>query len=57
MKNLFKRKKKTNISCPAVDVMPSEVAGREYVCFPDGLRLIIEDGKYAGFYTQEPCSR
>lgn len=28
--------------------------GRKYIVFPDGLRLIIEDGKYVGFYTQHP---
>lgn len=54
MRNLFKRKKKTNISCPEVDVVPSAKPGREYVCFPDGLRIIVEDGKYIGFYTQHP---
>ena len=27
---------------------------RRYLEFPDGMRIIIEGGKYVGFYTQEP---
>ena len=38
-------------------IRPSGEPGTEYLCYPDGLRLIIEDGKYVGFYTQEPCDR
>lgn len=30
--------------------IPSEDEGRVYREFPDGLRLIYQDGKYAGFY-------
>lgn len=28
--------------------------GRKYIVFPDGLRIIIENGEYKGFYTQHP---
>ena len=40
----------------AVDIDTAEdptVPGKWYICFPDGLRLIMEGGKYVGWYTQE----
>lgn len=50
--------------CDGVEVKESNFKqGRKYICFPDGLRIIIEedgfdndgfDMKYVGFYTQEP---
>lgn len=36
-------------------IKPSNIRpGREHICFPDGLRIIVEDGEYIGFYTQKP---
>lgn len=28
--------------------------GRDYIECPDGLRLIFDNDRYVGFYTQEP---
>lgn len=38
-----------------ITIEPSPVrAGREHIVFPDGLRIIVEDGEYVGFYTEKP---
>jgi len=50
MKNIFKRKKR--ISFEAMSVSQScEDKNTTYVTFPDGLRLIIREGKYVGWYV------
>lgn len=38
----------------AVIKVTGPTLNRKYMEFPDGLRIIIENGKYVGFYTQEP---
>lgn len=51
MFNLFKRKKKYNVSARTKGTPSCEDSGTLYVDFPDGLRLIFQDGKYTGWYT------
>ena len=51
LKNLFKKKKK-NIGSFKVRVSTScEDPNTTYLTFPDGLRLIVNDGKYVGWYV------
>lgn len=50
MRNLFKRKKKHNIRA-SITVTPScENNETRYIDFHDGLRLVVREGEYAGWY-------
>lgn len=50
MKITFKCKKRVRFE--AVSIKKScEDKNTTYVTFPDGLRLILRDGKYAGWYV------
>lgn len=50
MRNIFRRKKRYNVAA-AVDVTTScEDNKTLYLDFPDGLRLIIREGEYVGWY-------
>lgn len=42
-------------TCDHAEVKDSNVRqGRKVICFPDGLKIITEHGKYVGFATKEP---
>ena len=50
MRNIFKRNK-VRFECYGQKVIQSaEDKNTQYWEFPDGLRLIFRDGKYAGWY-------
>ena len=52
MLNWFKKKRNFKVDCPTVRVIDScEDPRTQYIEFPDGLRLIIRDGKYDGHYV------
>lgn len=58
----FKRSSKVKVKVSltgTIDREQKKDMGKErtYINFPDGLRIIVEDGKYVGFYTQNPCDR
>lgn len=41
-----------------IEIVESETKpNRKYIGFHDGLRIIVENGEYKGFYTQNPCDR
>ena len=51
MKNIFRRKNNVRFDCHGQKVFKSEEDDSTYYWeFPDGLRLIFRDGKYAGWY-------
>lgn len=33
-----------------VKIVPSGELSKQYICFPDGLNLIVEEGRYTGWY-------
>lgn len=49
MKNIFKRKKRINLEAMSIK-QSCEDKNTTYITFPDGLRLILRDGKYDGWY-------
>lgn len=62
MPKLFKRSPMVKAKVSLIGMVEREQKkkmgkGRRYINFPDGLRIIVEDGKYVGFYTQKPCDK